>query len=248
MKIVHLPTFIYEKTMEEEIENLSIAELKTELFAFLNLEKGIPFTYITLFKKPFQAIKTYTSKDRKYLTNPLKYLLFSVAVYTLFVNYHKGFKDFMTNANKGNKKMFEGLEKMFDAELFEKFLLAQEFYMSSMNIIYLFAVPVVGLVTYLFFRKKYNYAENLAIHCYLFGTANWTSLLLVLITLLFNFSGGFMLFLMIITFMLIVYLMKHIYQIKWITAIGVQILLAFIFMIVTQVYLLAIFFYYLLFT
>ncbi len=234
--------------MEEEIENLSITELKTELFAFLNLEKGIPFTYITLFKKPFDAIKTYTLKDRKFLTNPLKYLLFSVAVYTLFVNYHNGFKDFMTNANKGNKKTFEGIEKMFDAELFEKFLLAQEFYLSSMNIIYLFAVPIVGWVTYLFFRKKYNYAENLAIHCYLFGTANWTSLILILVTLFFDFSGGFMLFLGITTFMIIFYLIKYIYQIKWINALGIQLLLLIIFMITTQVYLIGLFFYYLLFT
>lgn len=234
--------------MEEEIERLSPLELKTELFAFLNLEKGIPFTYITLFKKPFHAIKTYTSKDRKFLTNPLKYLLFSVAVYTLFVNYHKGFKNFIANSNKGNEKMFEEFEKMFKAELFEKFLLAQEFYLSSMNIIYLFAVPIVGFVTYLFFKKKYNYAENLAIHCYLFGTANWTSLILILVTLFFDFSGGFMLFLGITTFMIIVYLIKYIYQIKWINAMGIQLLLMVLFMLVTQVYLIGLFFYYLLFT
>jgi hypothetical protein len=201
-----------------------------------------------LFKKPFEAIQTYSLKDRKFLINPLKYLLFSVALYTLLVNYHKGFNNFMRSANQGNKKMFEGLEKMFNTELFEKFLLAQEFYMSSVNVIYLFAVPIIGWITYLFFRKKYNYAENLAIHCYLYGTANWTSLLLVLVTLIFDLPGSFIFFLTLSTFVVIAYLIKHIYQIKWITAIGIQFFLLLIFMIVTQIYLYTIFFYYLLFT
>lgn len=233
--------------MEEELERLSITELKNELFAFLNLEKGIPLTYISIFKRPYKTIQTYLTKDRNYITNPLKYLLFSVAVYALLISYHKGFQSFRTESNTTNQKSFENLKKLFSEDLYEKFLMAQEFYLSSMNLVYLFAVPIIALITYWFFKEKYNYTENLAIHCYLYGTANWTSLLIVLLTLPFDFSGSFMFILILFTYTIITYLIKYIYQLKWLTAFAIQFLLLVLFMIIGQLCLLGIFIYFMIF-
>ncbi|OSY87983.1 hypothetical protein WH52_08080 [Tenacibaculum holothuriorum] len=233
--------------MEEELERLSISELKTELFAFLNFEKGIPLAYVSMFKKPYKTIQTYLNKDRRHIINPLKYLLLSVAAYTLLVNYHKGFQNFKTEANKANEKGFESLKNLFNENLYEKFLMAQDFYLSSINLVYLFAVPVVALITYWFF-KKYNYIENLAIHCYMFGTANWTSFLVMLLTFAFDVSGNIMYLLMLFTYSIISYLLKNIYQLKWITALATQLLLLFVFMIIGQLCLIGIFLYFIIFT
>ncbi len=248
MKIVHLPKLIYRQTMEEEIERLSPLELKKELFAFLNLEKGIPLAYLSLLKKPYKTVQSYLTRDRKFITNPLKYLLFSVAIYTLLINYHQGFKNLMIEANKKNQKGFESLKNLTSENLFEKFIQAQEFYMSSMNLVYLFAVPIVALITYWFFKKKYNYTENLAIHCYLYGTANWTSFLLLLLTFPFELPGYFMYALIFFTYLVISYLIKYIYQLKWFTAFATQLLLLVLFMIVGQLCLLGIFLYFIFFT
>lgn len=234
--------------MEEEIERLSPLELKNELFAFLNLEKGIPLTYISLFKKPYETVQRYLTKDRSSTTNPLKYLLFSVAVYTLVVNYHQGFKKLMSEMNKANQKGFENLKNLTGENLFEKFVQAQEFYLSSMNLVYLFAVPIVALITYWFFKKKYNYTENLAIHCYLYGTANWTSFFIILLTFPFDLPGYFMYTLIFFTYLVISYLIKHIYQLKWFTTLAIQLLLLALFMIVGQLCLIGIFLYFIFFT
>lgn len=234
--------------MEEEIERLSPLELKTELFAFLNLEKGIPLAYISLFKKPYKTVQAYLTKDRKYIVNPLKYLLFSVAVYTLIINYHQGFQNFLEETNKKNADSFNSIKNLVSENLFEKYLLAQEFYLSSMNLVYLFAVPIVSLITYWFFRRKYNYTENLAIHCYLYGTANWTSFLILLLTFPFDLPGYFMYTLIFFTYLVISYLIKHIYQLKWFTAFAIQLLLLILFMIVGQLCMIGIFIYFIFFT
>ncbi len=167
-----------------------------------------------------------------------------MAVYSLFINYHKGFRAFFSESSMQNEKIMNDIENKFGVSFYEEFVKAQEVYLSSMNMVYLFSVPAIALLTYWFFKSKYNYAENLAIHCYLYGTANWVSFLLVFLTLFIDMPGNFMFFLIVFTYLVIAYLIKHIYQLRWVSALAVQLLLLFVFMIIGQVYLYSLFAYF----
>ncbi len=229
----------------KKIKRLTTKEIRNESIRFLVLEKGIPYTFITLLKKPYVAIQTYLFQNRRFLNNPVQYLLLSVALYSLFLNYHKGFRAVISSSNLKHKEMINGLEQQLNLTFYEEFVKAQEFYFSSMNIVYLFSVPVIALLTYWFFKSKYNYAENLAIHCYMYGTANWISLFITLLTLFVDLPSSFMTVLILFTFFIIAYLIKYIYQTKWFIALSTQLLLLFLFMIITQLYLYSLFAYFL---
>ncbi|WP_417799846.1 hypothetical protein [Tenacibaculum sp.] len=219
------------------MDRLSVKEIRKEGLKFLNFEKGIAYTFIMLLRKPYVAIQIYLFKNRRFLNNPIQYLLFSVAGYSLFINYHKGFRAFFSESSTQNKQMINSLEEQLNVTFYEEFVKAQNFYLSSMNMVYLFSIPAIALITYWFFKPKYNYAENLAIHCYMYGTANWISLIIVLLTLFLNISGSFMPVLVLLIYLVIVYLIKRVYRVKWLAALGTQLLLLLIFIIIGQLYL-----------
>lgn len=232
--------------MENQPNRLTVTEIKNEALRFFNLEKGIPFTFLSLFKNPYQTVQNYLYKNRRVVNNPLQYLFFSIAVYMLMSSFHPSFKEFAEKADTQNQEMFRELEEQTGKEMYVHFKKAQEISFSTMNFVYLLALPIMSLLTFWFFRSKYNYAENLAINCYMYGTANWVSFLILVCTVFFKLPGYFMYFLMLFTFIITSYMLKYIYQLTWLKAITTGVLLNIIFVILVQVYLTSIFVYFLL--
>lgn len=232
--------------MANQPNRLTVSEIKNEALRFFNLEKGIPFTFLVLLRRPYETIQKYLYENRRVINNPLQYLFFSVAIFSLLINFHSGYKNLFASTSADNKAAFLKLEKLVGKDLYIHFQQAQETYLSSMNFVYLLALPIVALLTFWFFKSKYNYAENLAIHCYTYATANWVSIILLSITVFFNISGKFMFLLVLFTYLVISYLLKHIYQLKWVSAFATQLFLLIVFIIVGQIYLYSLFAYFVL--
>ncbi|MCF6347794.1 MAG: DUF3667 domain-containing protein [Flavobacteriaceae bacterium] len=210
-----------------QLPRLTVKELRNETLKFFNLEKGIAFTYVSMFKKPFETIKTYLGFDRKKFSNPLNYLLFGIAVYTIMFRLHPSFKSFVEFAQKANAKSLAPLEKLFDVSIIVPMNQAQEIYFSYQNIFYLISIPIMSIITFWLFKKKYNYAENLAINSFVFGTTIWTSVILSVVTLFLN-SFIVIYIIMTISILLLIYLYHKIFQINWYKALGTMLLVYFI--------------------
>lgn len=232
--------------MNQQTNRLTVSEIKNEALKFFNLEKGIPFTFLSFLKRPYQTIYTYLHKNRSFISNPLQYLFFSVALYTLATQFHQGIQAFFAENKIAGRDAFKALEQKLGVPIVSSMEQAQEIYLSSINFLYILAIPIVALCTYWFFKPKYNYDENLAIHCYMYGTANWLSLTITTLTISFKLPSYYIYVLVFSTYLVITYLIKHIYKQSWLKSFITQLFLLIVFMIIGQIYLYSFFVYYLL--
>lgn len=72
--------------------------------------------------------------------------------------------------------------------------------------------------------KNYNYAENLAINSFTFGTSIWVSLLFGIATFFLNYTYTILGMLALLSWFVTCYMYKNIFQFKWLKAILVSIL------------------------
>lgn len=197
----------------QKLPRLTVKEMKREALMFFNLEKGIPFTFISLLRKPLETIDEYLNYDRRKYSNPIKYLLFAVAMYTLIISFNSNFKTFIENTNKTNAKTYKPLEEKLNIEIAKPYEQGQKAYFSYQNIFILISLPLLGFVTYLFSREKYNYAENLVIIAFTYGTTNWISALVTIVTSFFAFSFlYFSLIVTVLSLVIFIYFFRKIFK------------------------------------
>lgn len=209
--------------MENRLPRLTVKEIWNETLKFFNLEKGILFTFISLLKKPYFTVQTYLNVNRRKYSNPLQYILFGVAIYVVIIKLSPGFNYFIEQANTINQQKLQALGDK-GAVYFESNAKAQELLMSYQNVLYLFILPVISIITNWFGGKNYNYAENLAINAFTFGTAVWVSLLFGLVTFFLNYTYTILGLLALLSWFVTCYMYKNIFQFKWVKAILVSIL------------------------
>ena len=106
-------------------------------------------------------------------------------------------------------------------------------------------IPILSLVTFWLFKKLYNYAENLAIHAFVFGTSMWTSVILGGLTLFIESPLIMFPILPIVSYALIAYLYKNIYKLSWLKGIGIMLLIYAIMLVLSTVFQLGITLYFL---
>lgn len=199
----------------QKLPRLTVKEMKREALLFFNLEKGIPFTFISLLRKPLETIDEYLNYDRRKYSNPIKYLLFAVAMYALLISFNSNFKEFTTSTNKMNAQNYKPLEEKLNIEIAKPFEEAQKVYFSYQNVFIIFSLPLLGFVTYLFSREKYNYAENLVIIAFTYGTTNWISMLVTIITSFFTLPFMYLtLVVTTLTLMIFIYFFGKIFKQK----------------------------------
>ena len=206
---------------EDRLPKLTLKEIQNETLLFFNLEKGLLFTFVSLMKDPASTIQTYLNRDRRKFSNPLQYLLIGVALYTLLISINPTFIKLMEDSNKVNAKNYARMEKDLNMKIAEPFEQAQAIYLSYQNVFYIVLVPAVGLVTFLLFEKPFNYAENLAINAFVFGTTTWFGIALLALTFFIDHIS--MMFIpSLVTYILMGYLYKKIFQEGLFKTIGVS--------------------------
>lgn len=222
--------------MENQLPRLTVKEIRNETLKFFNLEKGMAFTYVSMLKKPLKTIRIYFDLDRKRFTNPLRYVLFSVAAYVLILNFHPSYKSLNTSMEKRNANSFAPIEKKLNISIAEPLAKAQKIYTSNQSIVYLILIPLVSVITFWFFKEQYNYAENLAINAFMFGTTNWTSAIVSVLTIFINKPFYLIISLLTLSIIITVYLYKNFFKLGWLKAVGTGLLVYFIITVVGMIF------------
>ncbi|MDC1222213.1 DUF3667 domain-containing protein [Salibacteraceae bacterium] len=116
-----------------------------------NLERGLFYTIIELFKQPEVVIRDFLDGDRYRYMNPFRFLLVAASFYAIVVSVF-GFS-------------VEGIIEMEDGTPMDL-----DFVKEYSNLIILINVPLVALGSWLAFRPaKLNYAEHLVINAYAYS-------------------------------------------------------------------------------
>lgn len=145
-----------------------------------NLEKGFFYTFWNLLKQPGKVAKSFIDGKRKRFTNPIKYLILTIAIKAIF-DYFLLTKD-------------EGVPFTSFSFLSEEMNRKMQFWNQFMNLDYPLLFGVLNLLIwpipfyFLFKKLKYNYTELITMFMYLSGTVVILIELLVIIYL--PITGG----------------------------------------------------------
>ncbi|MEP6711489.1 MAG: DUF3667 domain-containing protein [Ferruginibacter sp.] len=127
----------------------------------LHIDKGFPFTFYQLVKRPARALGDYLAGRRVSYDRPLSYVLIMSAISVLIVSRIRSYMHELEHAGTP---------------------LIHTSFLSHYQAIFIFLmIPLAGIITWLVFRKdKYNFWEHILINTYLAAQLN---VLLVLINL-----------------------------------------------------------------
>lgn len=127
----------------------------------LHLDKGFPYTFYQLIKRPSQALDEYLAGRRVKYDRPLSYVLVMSAISVLIVS---RIRNYMQELQQPTLKALNHTS-----------------FLSHYQAVFIFLmIPLAGGITWLVFRKnKYNFWEHILINTYLAAQLN---VLLVLIS------------------------------------------------------------------
>lgn len=128
----------------------------------LHVDKGFPYTFYQLIKRPAGALNEYLAGRRVSYDRPFSYVLIMSAISVLIVSRIRSY--------------IENLQQHTGAQLHPASFL------SHYQAVFIFLmIPLTGVITWLVFRKsKYNFWEHILINTYLAAQLN---VLLVLISI-----------------------------------------------------------------
>lgn len=131
-----------------KIKRLNLKQVRKDLLKkFLHAEMGIVYLTKALALRPGIVAREYFEGKRKRYYEPLKYLTLSVGISVLATEYF----DLMSTARAGANPV-------------------SVFVARHLNVILMFSVPIAAFISWLFFpKKRYNYAEHLALHAFVGG-------------------------------------------------------------------------------
>ncbi|MEM6842955.1 MAG: DUF3667 domain-containing protein [Bacteroidota bacterium] len=167
----------------ETTPRITIRYLWQEVLSTLSWDKGIFFTIKELLIRPGEAIHKYLAGERKRYSNPIRFLVLVTTIASFITIKLDLFRRLLSeNSSPSNEGDQQFVQDMI--------LFLYQYY----NIIMFLSVPLLAVLTYLFFRRwGYNYAEHLTLSAFL--SAEYMVLYLFIIVgvyyqpLLFNNIG-----------------------------------------------------------
>jgi len=225
----------------EKLPRLTLKEIGQIISKFFYFDKGVIYTFIHFIRWPYQTIKKYFEVDRMSIIHPLRYLIFGVAIDIIINKFHPTVQSTLEEVRNDNltNASFRDVENKYGFAIGDAMNQANNIYMDYQKPYFLLIVPLLSIITYLAFKKKYNFAENLVINTYAFGTMVWISVGLLLVTLPFTTSRTMIEISNTISAIVLIYLYKKMYQATWIRSItstfivlGVAFLIGMVFQLV----------------
>ena len=151
-------------------------------------------TLILMVKSPDVVLGEYVDGVRKKYVSPFVFIAIGAALatlcYNLFVDEYlemsrafnsKELELFNSNMDFGDKTQAEYIEEQVKINN-----MVQNFMLKYFNIITFLFVPFYGFISYLVYRKPYNYGEHLIFTCYVQGTLFISSIVLFVSSLLIS--------------------------------------------------------------
>jgi ABC-type multidrug transport system fused ATPase/permease subunit len=153
----------------------TIGHLAHELFhAVTHTDKGILFLIKELFYRPGKVAKEYNAGKRKKYFNPVTFLLIGMA-FQIFASQKTNYFIHFNNSIKNSVQQISEApftteeSKKFDMEM-ERLNAHMAKVMENTKVITFLLIPVLSLLTWLFFWKTgNNYAENLVMNILIQG-------------------------------------------------------------------------------
>jgi hypothetical protein len=141
---------------------------------YLDIDQGIPHTFLCLLKNPGDTTRGYLNGQRKRYSDPVKFMLIAVSVVTLLLLNTK----VMTEYTSGFSAGFSGQSGTKPSK--EILAFQQDLYniiLSYMQVWLIAFVPIATYFNWLIFKKiKYNLAEHFIFMCFVYGMQNWIGL------------------------------------------------------------------------
>ncbi|MCG8371991.1 MAG: DUF3667 domain-containing protein [Balneolales bacterium] len=199
-----------ENKPDQKVEKSLIEDLLGDL---INLDRGLPATFIGMIKSPALVIRSYFENEKRYV-NPFRYTIFILAITTMitafFIDY-EGFMEAAMEMGSGSEQEFEMMiqdieeQTGFDArgyfEALEEFSLAIITKFNQVLYIVVFA-PILAMVSRIFFSSTFK--EKYVMYLYAVGTYSVFSLLLIPLLVL---QSSVWLFMLVATVSMLIYVM-----------------------------------------
>ena len=134
-------------------KRMSVAFLVSDaLNNIFNLERGLLYTLIELFRNPKLVMTAFISGNRHNYYNPFRVLLGAATIYTLVISFFgASMPEFLQAGNEEN-------------------MITQDFLAEYTDLIILANVPFAALGSWLAFRPaKLNYSEHLVVNAYAYS-------------------------------------------------------------------------------
>ncbi len=137
--------------------------LTDAVLGFFAMEQGFLFTLTAFVRRPRSAFEAYLGTERLRFSNPLKLVVFLVALAT-FLNYQIGTFDATGGASAApavESSLEGGLTAGQRAEL-------NQFVQRNFNLLVLAALPLMATVSRLvYWRRAYNWMEHVALNAFI---------------------------------------------------------------------------------
>jgi hypothetical protein len=220
----------------------TLGHMAHEFFhAITHTDKGILFLIKELFYKPGKVAKEYNTGKRKKYFNPVTFLLiglafqiFSVQKTNYFIHFNNGLKNSLQQMAAIPPTAKEA--KKLDMQM-EKFNSRMAKVWENSKVITLLLIPVLALLTWLFFWKSgNNYAENLVFNILILGQQLVFFMLVCIIPFLIIPSSVmptlFLYYLIILVYSVIAY--KQFYNQGWGRTIFKALTVQLLYMVIVQ--------------
>jgi hypothetical protein len=146
-----------------DVHRITVGHIAHEGFhTITHADKGMFLLSKELLTRPGFVAREYIGGRRKRYFNPLSFLVISSALMAYFGTL-TGYMDRLTSAGANRPAGRQPSE-----------LWTEVFQIAANNgkwLTLLLMAPLFALLSWIFFRKKYNYAENFVLHAFLFGEA-----------------------------------------------------------------------------
>ncbi|MDX1941819.1 MAG: DUF3667 domain-containing protein [Saprospiraceae bacterium] len=208
------------------VKRITLRGISEEIFAQVNLEKGLGYTIWQLIVAPGSAIRAYLFEDRSRMMRPLSLVLLVTAIATFIsMRYLLNEAHLEAELQKSN----------LPAPLIPVMALFLKLSRQYFNLMLLSGLPAISFGTYLIFRDRgLNYAEHLVINTYIFATQ--TILYLPLLPFLNKIPEiGF--FIYIISIGYTFYAIMRVFQIRFMEALWRLIVAYFIAQVIQMIFL-----------
>ena len=174
-------------TKEKKIRRFTFRNLLQGFLDIFELDQGIVYTVIGLFKFPGKIIREYLDMDRLTITNPLRYFFFVVGI-SAFLTIKYDFWIKQNLALSGNESASLSPEQQaFNQQFTEVY---QSIFVDYLSIWFAVAVFFVAFFSYLFYKKSgFTYWEQFIANLFIFNQMTLIFIPFILLSEVFDNMG-----------------------------------------------------------
>jgi hypothetical protein len=219
-------------SQKADTHRFTVTHLAHELLhALTHTDKGVFFLIKEMFYRPGKVALEYNAGRRKKYFNPISFLLIMMALQLFVAKKAHVYDAYLTGTEKWVKEMTKSSKTVRGSSAGSEFETAKRQtpkILENAKILSFLFIPIVALLTWLFFKKsKSNYAENLIFNVLLQGQIDLFFILFCIIPFLIYPPSIVlaMYFYLLLSWIYSIFAYKQFYQQRWFATIWKGILI-----------------------